>query len=164
MNFLTGLVAVTGSFFLGIQTWAATPMPSELDMAQKWAEARLAGNVDVQPPKAGLQVFANNDPVQKRSRNGGPMNISGKIYKKGLYCHAVSDVLVTLPGKAKTLFSDIGVDTNGDTSGGRGSVEFIVSIGDKELFHSELIREGRMPQSIKVDLDGASEFSLKISD
>jgi alpha-galactosidase len=164
VNLLTGLIAVAGSFFLGMQAWAATPTPSEMNLAEKWAEARLAGNVDVQPPKAGLQVFANNDPVQKRSRNGGPMNISGNLYKKGLYCHAVSDVLVTLPGKAKTLFSEIGVDTNGDTSGGRGSVEFIVAIGDKELFHSDLIREGRKPQAIKVDLNGVSEFSLKISD
>lgn len=90
------------------------------------------------------------------------MNIAGKTYKRGLYCHAVSDVLIKLPSAAKTLFAEIGVDSNDKTSGGRGSVEFIVRTGDKKLFHSKLTHEGAKALPLKISLNGAKEFSLQI--
>jgi len=74
----------------------------------------------------GLAVLANNDPVQRNGRNGKPMNIAGTKYTRGLYCHAVSKVVVRLPGKGKAFNAAIGVDSNEQTRGGRGSVEFIV--------------------------------------
>ena len=153
--------------FLLIQTvesYAAIPSAEELSQAQAWASARFKGELLDTGRDIGLTVLANNDPVQKRGRNGRAMNIAGQTYTRGLYCHAMSHVEVKLPASAAMLEAEIGIDTNQDTSGGRGSVFFVVKSGSEELFRSELIREGMPPRQIKVDLKGAKFFSLIVED
>ena len=76
----------------------------------------------------GLVVLANNDPVQLNARSGRPLKIADKQYSRGLYCHAVSKVVVRLPGPGKSFSAIAGVDSNDQTSGGRGSVVFSVNV------------------------------------
>ena len=143
---------------------AATPREDEMAEARMWASARFEGKVEKHPMTPGLIVLANNDPVQRNARNGKPMNIAGKQYARGLYCHAVSKVIVRLPGPAKSFSAVVGVDSNEQTSGGRGSVVFSVSVGGKQAFRSAVLREGMAPVPVSVDLGGAAEFILEVSD
>src|ERR1035437_10365250 len=138
--------------------------PEEMSEASRWVAAKFMGVATNEAPTVGLIVLANNDPVQLNSRAGRPLRIADKDYSRGLYCHAVSKVLVRLPGPGKSFSAVVGVDSNEQTSGGRGSVVFSVNVGGKEGFRSQVIREGMAGVSVDVPLDGAREFVLDIGD
>ena len=158
---LTGLVVL---MMATTPTLGAVPTAGEMSEARMWAAARFEGKVEKPPVKAGLIVLANNDPVQRNERNGRPMNIAGKQYTRGLYCHAVSRIIVRLPGPAKSFGATVGVDSNEQTSGGRGSVVFSVEVGGAEKFNSGVMREGMPGVPVLADLGGASEFELLVGD
>ncbi|GMV90231.1 MAG: hypothetical protein AMXMBFR82_00090 [Candidatus Hydrogenedentota bacterium] len=143
----------------------ATPAPAAMDEARQWATAKFSGAVatsDTAQPS--LHVIANNDPVQQNSRNGKPMRMGGQQYSRGLFCHANSEVIVQTGGPARTFRAVVGVDSNDQTSGGRGSVVFAVRVGGKELWRSALLREGMPVVPVEVALDGATEFTLIVED
>jgi len=138
---------------------------AEREAARNWVSAKF----EAQPPDmtrlSGIVVRANNDPVQKRGRNGGPMRLLGKTYTRGLYCHAVSHLDVTLPAKGQTLTATIGVDENEQTGAvDRATVVFVVKVGDQEKYRSPLMRVKSEPINIAVPLEGATEFSLFVED
>ena len=69
-----------------------------------------------------------------------------------------------LPAPGKTFEAVVGVDSNEQTGGGRGSVIFSVQIGGKEVFRSAVLKEGMPPVPVKIDLAGAKEFVLEVND
>ncbi len=143
----------------------AIPTESEISEARQWVSAKFEGKADTQAPQMNsMEVVANNDPVQRNARGGKPMNIAGKQYTRGLYCHAVSKVIVRLAQPGARFEAVAGVDSNEQTGGGRGSVAFSVNIGGKEVWHSELMREGMPGVPVNVPLNGATTFELAISD
>jgi hypothetical protein len=115
-------------------------------------------------PEVGLDVFANNDPVIPNSRDNRPLRIGQKNYTRGLYCHAVSKILVTLPRPGKRFTAEVGLDYNDDTLRGRGSVVFSVTVRDRVAFRSEVMKVHTPPQPVDVDLQGATTFVLDIGD
>jgi len=145
-------------------TACALPLPAELEEAHHWAEAKFAGLVEEMQFQSGIHVLANNDPVQMNERNGHPMRIAGRQFTRGLYCHAVSRVVVYLPGPGSRFEAVAGVDSNEQTSGGRGSVVLSVKKGDQMLWESALMREGMDGIPVAVDLGGAREFTLMVRD
>ena len=58
----------------------------------------------------------------------------------------------------------VGVDSNDQTRPGRGSIVFAVMVGDKKLFESPVLCEGMPPVEVKVNLQGATEFILEVTD
>ncbi len=142
------------------------PTAAEMDEAARWAAAKFSGQAVKTKPvtTSGLIVLANNDPVQINGRSGKPLNINGKTFSSGLYCHANSRVVVRLPSKGSQFSAVIGVDSNEHTRQGRGSVIFSVEVGGKTVFRSKLMREGMPGKAVKVDLADAREFVLIISD
>jgi hypothetical protein len=92
------------------------------------------------------------------------LTIAKKEYRRGLYCHAASHVVVRLPGPGKTFSAIVGVDSNPQTVGGRGSVVFSISVGAKHAFRSETLHEGAAGVPVKVELGGATEFALEVGD
>ena len=163
IRILTGTV-VTGLMAISQLASAAAPGIIEMDEARRWAGARFEGKVETGGSKAGLIVLANNDPVTRNQRQGKPLNIAGKQYTRGLYCHAISKVVVQLPGAGKTFEAVTGVDTNEQTSGGRGSVVFSVTVKGTERFNSGVMKEGMPGKKVSVDLGGATEFVLEAGD
>ncbi len=141
-----------------------TPTPSELGNAARWAAAKFDGPSSSAKPRAGLRVLANHDPVQLNARAGKPLQIVDARYTRGLYCHAISKVLVRLPGPGDEFTALVGVNSNDDTRGGRGSVHFLVGVGGQNRFKSPLMREGMAGLPLKVPLDGVSEFVLEVDD
>jgi len=71
---------------------------------------------------------------------------------------------VRLPSPGKTFTATAGIDTNDQTSGGRGSVVFAVKVAGKEAFKSGVVREGMPPLEVSADLRGEATFMLQIGD
>ncbi len=156
---------VLGLLWVPVIVHATSVRTDEHAAARAWAAAKFEDKAEApRQDSPGLKVLANNDPVQLNARGGNPMRIVDKRYTRGLYCHAVSKVVVRLPGPGKTLSAVIGVDSNDQTRPGRGSVVFAVRAGEKELYRSKLKREGMAGEPISADLGGAREFSLEVAD
>lgn len=156
---ITGLLLV-----VALPISAVTPTGEELVEARRWAAAKFLGIPEPMPTAPGLIVLANNDPPQKNGRHGKPLKLPNKQYERGLFCHAVSRILVRLPGRGKKFTAVIGVDSNEQTSGGRGSIVFSVNIGGKQAFKSNVLKEGMPAVPVSVDLAGATEFVLEVGD
>jgi alpha-galactosidase len=142
---------------------APNPTDRELAQAHVWAAARF-NPPDASGPSDGLRVRANHGSVQADGRGAGPLTLGKTTYARGLYCHAPSVVEVLLPEPGRTFTATVGVDSNNQTSGGRGSVIFAVKVAGKEVFRSDLLREGMAPQKVRVDLGGATTFVLEVGD
>ena len=138
--------------------------PAELAEAHRWAAAKLQGVQSSPTAEPALIVLANNGPVQKNARGGHPMHIVDKEYTRGLYCHAPSKIIVRLPGHGAKFTAIAGVDSNDNTSGGRGSVDFSVKVSGAEKFRSGVMREGMAGKTVAVELDGAAELILQIEE
>ncbi len=155
---LLGLIA-SGSVF------AVDVLPVELDQAKRWTASRFSAPASSKTIEPGLVVLANHDPVLKNTRGEGrPLTIGKRQYTRGLYCHAESRVVVRLPGPGKTFSAIVGVDSNRQTEGGRGSVVFSVSVGGQRAFCTESLHEGNEGVSVQVELGGANEFVLEAGD
>src|SRR5687768_10963973 len=143
----------------------ASPSPSEMQTAAHWAAAKFEGKPLAPPPELGLVVERNHDPVQKNARGGRAMRLGDKSFSRGLYFHAPSRVLVrNLPADAKTFTATIGVDSNEQTSNGRGSVVFSVQVDGAEKFKSDLMRENTSAGAVTVDVRGAKTIALQVDD
>lgn len=154
---------------LSLPGLCAKPSTDELAQTKKWIAAHFQRAKKVKtnaasgkPPAAGLTVIANYGSVQQNTRDGNPLKIVDKTFAKGLYCHAQSNILVRLPGPGKKFTSFIGGETNGNYGG--GSMEFVVSAGDKVLYHSPVLLRGQAGIPIEVDLGGRKEFTIRVAD
>jgi alpha-galactosidase len=58
----------------------------------------------------------------------------------------------------------VGVDTNEQTSGGRGSVVFSVTVAGQAVFQSARLKEGMAAVPVRAELNGAREFTLEVGD
>jgi len=146
------------------RAFAVSVGSDEMAEARAWAAAKFKGVVEREPVGPGLTVLTNHGPVQKNARGDRPLRIADTLYVRGLYVHAVSKVAVRLPGPGQTFIAIVGVDTNEQTVGGRGSVVFSVNAGGRELFRSPVLREGVPGTPVTVELGGATEFVLEIGD
>lgn len=156
-----------GALFSPQLAHAITPLAGEMAEARRWAAAKFEGIQDAkaaEPATGRLLVLANHDPVQQNIRNGRPMQLGDRQYARGLYCHAVSKIVVRLAGAGKTFSATIGVDNNENTSGGGGTVAFSVTVGEKKVFQSEVMKAATPSRPVQVDLGGATEFVLEVSD
>lgn len=138
--------------------------PAEMDEARQWVAAKFDGIAQARTPEAWIEVVDNHGPVQANTRGGKPMRLVGGERTRGLYCHAPSRLIVHLTEPAARFDAVVGVDSNDQTSGGRGSVVFVVRAGGKELLRSELMREGIPDVPVSVDLAGADTFTLEVED
>ena len=165
MNSKTWLcILAAASFASSGAVEATSPTAAEMGEARRFTAAKFEGTAVAKWPDGVLEVLANHDPVIPNSRGGRPLTIVERQYTRGLYCHAVSKVVVRLPGPGKTFSAVVGVDSNDQTRPGRGSVVFSVTVGDKTAFRSPLMREGMAAVPVEVDLAGAKEFVLDVGD
>ncbi|MBN1341297.1 MAG: NPCBM/NEW2 domain-containing protein [Phycisphaerae bacterium] len=153
------LLGVVPSLCLG-----GTQTGDETAEARRWVAARFDGVRQVEPPSWGIAVLANYDELCKNGRMGRPLTMGKREYSRGIFCHATSKLAVRLPGAGKGFSAVVGVDTNPQTQGGRGSIVFSVKVAGKEAFRSKVMREGMPCERVEVDLQGAKEFLLEVSD
>jgi len=147
---------------------SAAPMPPDLEAARQWMRANWvrAAPLRGEPaaaasPGPGLVVLANHGPVLLNGRpDGRRLKIAEVEYSGGLLCHAVSRVLVRLPGPGATFTAWVGIDTHA----GGGSVEFSVQAAGQEAFRSDVRHCGQPGVPVTVALNGATEFLLSAGD
>jgi alpha-galactosidase len=156
---LLGLLSIVSA-----QAATLVVKPAELAEARRWSAAKLDGVQTAAAAEPALVVLANHGPVSKNARGDRPMHIVNNEYTRGLYCHAPSKIIVRLPGPGARFTAVAGVDTNDQTSGGRGSVDFLVKVGGAEKFRSGVMHEGMPGKPVAVELEGATEFVLQIEE
>ena len=151
-------------------TFAASDAAKELAMKRQWvADHWLAMPKAVAPetapqyPNGWLEVLANNGPLQMNSRSGKPLKIGETEYTRGLYCHAVSDVIVHLPAPGKAFSALVGVDAN-NAPDAKGSVVFSVSVGGAVAVKTPVLHGKTAAVPVAVDLQNATQFVLEIGD
>ncbi len=142
----------------------AMATPAEMGEAQNWVEAKF-GDAAVSAPAGSLTLLSHFDVVWRNCRVDRPLTLGSAEFRRGLFTHAPADVLVKLPAPGKEFTAAVGVDSNDQTRGGRGTVVFSVAVGDnKEAFKSSVLREGMVPAPVAVGLKGATEFHLLVGD
>ncbi|MDO5309543.1 MAG: alpha-galactosidase [Planctomycetia bacterium] len=155
-------------FFNGVAGYGfETLNKSEQVLKSRWISAKFDGvaSEPIQTPDACLEVVQNHDPVFLDNRGGKKLQIGGKLFDRGLYCHAPSHINVFLPQGAKRFMSTVGVDTNADqTRGGNGSVRFHVQKNNQDLIATEVLHGNEAGVDVNVELGGATTFSLLIDD
>ena len=166
MATLTRLITVAMLVRLG---WAADLPAAAVNFAEmrelhRWMAAKFDGDRQAAPPQWGLAVLTNFDELCLNTRMGQPLAIGKTEYARGIFCHATSKVAVRLPAPGKTFSAFVGVDSNSQTRGGRGSIVFAVTVAEKEAFRSNVMREGTPAERVSLDLGGATEFLLEVGD
>ncbi len=140
---------------------------SEMDFLRTWADAAFLGKAPQEAPMPpGIEVRRQDhgEFSLRESVLGTPLQIGSKCYEHGLGTHSVSELAVRLPKPGKTFEADAGIDNNYDTAGRRGSVVFVVEVAGKEAFRSGIRRGGDDPLPVRLDLNGAREFTLRVLD
>ena len=154
-------IALLAALAISTTARAEKPSPDEMATQREWVAAKFeapsAGKFVLNP---GLEVVSNHDPVLKNGRFNKPLRLGTDSYDRGLFCHAISKVIVRLPQPGKSFAAAIGVDA----AAGGGSVVFGVSVAGKEAFKSEVLRGGQPGVPVKVDLQGQTEFTLEVGD
>ena len=150
----------------GSSALMGSPAP-EMATTNAWYECAFLGKTPVIERKLpALEVKRQDYQTLKFNTSiwgTTPIVLADRTFKHGLGSHAFSDINISLPSPGKTFHAFIGVDNNYDTAGVRGSVDFSVKIGDKEIYHSPVLLCGQAPVELNLPLDGATEFSLHIA-
>ena len=139
----------------------------ERGRAHRWARGALLGERrSALPATVGLEVIRQDHGQFRRCRSvlDTPLRLGKKRYAHGLGTHSVSEIIVRLPGPGRRFEAEAGVDNNHDTRGQKGSVVFVVAANGKEMFRSGVRRGSDPPLPVRVELEGAREFTLRVLD
>ncbi|HPS02578.1 MAG TPA: NPCBM/NEW2 domain-containing protein, partial [Candidatus Sumerlaeota bacterium] len=145
--------------------WAEGPTDSERFWAGQWTLERFGQEAvgPLESPKAGISILKRLEWVTQNSVPGDPdqaLRFGENRYSDGLFTHAPSHLRVTFPSPVRHFSALAGVLTNPFSAGGKGSVLFIVRSGERELFKSDLRKEGMDPLKVELDLDGVTALDL----
>jgi alpha-galactosidase len=140
--------------------------PAEIREAQDWASLVFTG----QRPRGHEPAVRVELRRQDHSSLGfgqscmeTPIRIGERKFDHGLGTHANSEIVLHLPPDAKEFKAFVGIDNNFDTEGRRGSVQFSVELGGKEVFRTPTLYGSNAPAEVKVALPAdTSELTLKV--
>jgi alpha-galactosidase len=141
--------------------------------SKDWLAAKLEGKPAAPLAKGYLIGQLKSGALEKNGIQGEvggirglyPLRIGDNEYKRGLHCPSSGAVLVHLPVAAQTFEAVVGIDSNDMSfisNAGRGGVIVSVAVGPKELFRSSVMHEGSPGVAVKVDLGGATDFTIRI--
>jgi YVTN family beta-propeller protein len=134
-------------------------------------------SVPVQEPQGGVYVsdlvWSSEQnglgPIERDRSNGdtgaadgGPINLDGIVYPKGVGVHAFSEIDVPLGGLYDRFFSRIGLDDERD--GLCGDVSFEVDVDSFNVFASGSFIDTSPTGVVDVDVSGALLLTLRVFD
>lgn len=161
---LVNMVACVLMSVLSAPTDSGVCQPDELVGMRSWFEQAFQLENTTRDIRPRLVIESAYELVQKNSHMGRPLLIHGVALTRGLYTHAPARLKVCLDGPASSFHASLGVDDNDQTRIGKSSVEFVVSAGGAEQFRSPVIHYADPALAAHVDLKGASECVLEITD
>lgn len=114
---------------------------------------------DLEPSRNVQRSMPGADWLPRPDANvtGGPIRLAGKTYARGLGVHAYTAVSYSLDGQYERFSAIVGID---DAITPHGSVIFRVMTDAKVAYESEILRAGRAPETVSVDLTGVHELTL----
>ncbi len=89
------------------------------------------------------------------------LRIKGVDYERGLGHHAPGQILIDLAGGYERFEAEVGVQEQGSNI---GTVEFHVFVDDVLRFDSGVMHESDAAKKVSVDVRGASELRLEVTD
>ncbi len=137
------------------------------------AECRAAQNVDLRGAAKPADAVWLDDldlkPIEQNWRgakantsiDSNDLKLGGEIYRHGVGAHASSYWLIRLGGDATGFLAAVGVD---DETKGKGSVTFEIWTDGKKVFESGRLKGGDKPKNVAVELTGAKEMELIVTD
>ncbi len=138
---------------------------AEIAAVQHWAASAFVGPGRApQQEEVSLQVRRHDHTVLQLGQSciDTPLRIGTNTYTHGLGTHANSEVVLGLPAGAKRFRASVGIDCNADTGGTRGSVQFVVEMGGKEVVRTSTLKGGQAPVVVDVEIPSAiREITLK---
>jgi alpha-galactosidase len=137
------------------------PTSEEMAQAKRFVAAKFLSPATEKP---GLIVAVNNGPIELNSHYKKPLKIVDKQFTHGIACHAVSKIVVQLPGPGKTFSATVGLDNNEQTASGQGSIVFRVDVGGQNVFQSDVMKVNTPGKPVEVDLKDATAFVLEVGD
>ena len=156
---------------------AVSMTADERAQARRWMAAKFEGQAERKSTDGYLTVKLKHGPLLKNAATTRvyhldlgalPLRIVDKEYRRGIYCPTIGKVVVHLPGPGSRFDAIFGVDSNRVTSfysnAGRGRVIGTVEVNGKQAYRSEVMREGMPGVPVTADLEGATEFTLDMSD
>lgn len=120
---------------------------------------------DVEPVDfAQTPYFTGTWPLARdASLEGGPLTSAGQQYAKGIAMHSAARAVYRVPEGATRFCADIALD---DSTGSRGSVVYrvyqLTAAGLEPAYESPVVRGGEPPQSVDVDVSGATAVVLVV--
>ena len=103
----------------------------------------------------------NRSNGESSANDGQQMTIDGLTYAKGLGVHPRSDLRWNLGGQCGVFSAVVGID---DETGSRGSVGFEVYVDGALRYASGTVTSATPAQSVWVDVGGATELALVVTD
>jgi alpha-galactosidase len=145
-----------------------TPLDLDLRFNQMWGERVFSTGIDPPAGDGQLSILHEDLPGTMRAGHCAACSADGeqsrirvgpKTYQHGIGVTAQSTVRVSLARPAVRFLADIGLDRSVDNT--VGSVRFRVTVGEKEVFVSDIMRPSGIRQ-IDLALNGALEFDLTV--
>ena len=158
------------SFHVSASTLPAKPGPLDMALRDTWVRDHFPVGVSglhvgtATPSKQQPVVIVLNsfDLVFRNEVPGKGLAIAGHKFAHGIYCHAPTELRVRLPGPGKTFTSTVGILDNPASQG--GSIIFRVKTDSQELCASPVMHRGETGTDISADLQGATEFLMRVED
>lgn len=116
---------------------------------------------DLEPAGYRNEPFLQVTWPYRRDRNvlGGHLRCGGRLYLKGIGVHSRSRISFALGGRYRIFQAELGID---DAAEGGGSVQFRVFVDGQEKYASPVIRGGRPPVPVLVDVAGGKQLDLEV--
>ena len=140
----------------------AAPSPAEAQLARRLVQEALLGQESSLPDGPGLIVRRQEWGTFRVNRaiTETPLRIGDRTFTRGLGTHAPSEIVVRLPGPARSFHATVGVDNDPITHGQLGCARFEVLAAGETVFESPVLRGSDAACEVDAELRGAREFVL----
>ncbi|MHC4636538.1 MAG: NPCBM/NEW2 domain-containing protein [Planctomycetota bacterium] len=98
---------------------------------------------------------------RKRKAEKNPPQIASKQYERGICMRAPCQFYIDLKGKALRFTAMVGID---DETNGQGSSVFKIVGDGRVLWSSDIIKAGRPPVKVDLDISGINLLGLIVTD
>src|SRR5579872_3353108 len=139
---------------------------SAKDTPNAWQERVLAVPYGTEQRRPLLQLIRQDYQELEGNRSciKTPLIIGKRHFEHGLGTHSISHIRVSSPQPIRRFSAWVGVDNNDRTQGANGSVVFSVEADGRELYRSDVLREGQEAQRVDLDTNGAKTLDLHVGD
>jgi len=130
----------------------------------RWVAAKFDGRPAARATAMGPGCADQLRRVMPQFTDGRQLVIGKSEYARGYSATLQQVGRAACPLRARTFSAVVGVDSNSQTRGGRGSDVFSSLSGGKRRSARPVMREGTLAERVSLDLAGATEFLLEVSD